>query len=134
MGFSPLAPTLTLHRRSRPRGRSSSGYCLRTCTTPVMMDIVKSHCGAYGAGVLVGLTESGKRPDFAVVTGVSIGAVMAPYAFLGPKYDDQLRESFLTLTSADVFEDAQRPDSLVDTWPLKDLLAKRVTPLESTSK
>ncbi len=84
--------------------------------------------GAYGAGVLVGLTESGKRPDFTVVTGVSIGAVMAPYAFLGPKYDDQLRESFLTLTSADVFEDAQRPDSLVDTWPLKDLLAKRVTP------
>jgi len=84
--------------------------------------------GAYGAGVLVGLTESGKRPDFTVVTGVSIGAVMAPYAFLGPKYDDQLRESFLTLTSADVFEDAQRPDSLVDTWPLKDLLARRVTP------
>jgi hypothetical protein len=84
--------------------------------------------GAYGAGVLVGLTESGKRPDFAVVTGVSIGAVMAPYAFLGPKYDGQLRESFLTLTSADVFEDAQRPDSLVDTWPLKDLLARRVTP------
>ena len=84
--------------------------------------------GAYGAGVLVGLSESGKRPEYAVVTGVSIGAVMAPYAFLGPSYDDKLRDSFLMLTSADVFEDAVRPDSLVDTWPLKDQLAKRVTP------
>jgi patatin-like phospholipase len=84
--------------------------------------------GAYGAGVLCGLSEAGKRPDFSVVTGVSIGAVMAPYAFLGQKYDDKLRDSFLNLTSADVFEDSTRPDSLVDTWPLKDSLAKRVTP------
>jgi len=84
--------------------------------------------GAYGAGVLYGLSQSGKRPDFSVVTGVSIGAMMAPYAFLGQKYDDELRDSFLDLTSADVFEDSQRPDSLVDTWPLKDTLAKRVTP------
>jgi len=84
--------------------------------------------GAYGAGVLVGLSQAGKRPDYAMVTGVSIGAVMAPYAFLGQKYDDKLRDSFLTLTSADVFEDAVRADSLVDTWPLKDQLAKRVTP------
>jgi Patatin-like phospholipase len=84
--------------------------------------------GAYGAGILVGLSETGKRPDFSVVTGVSIGAVMSPYAFLGQKYDNELRDSFLTLTSADVFEDAQRADSLVDTWPLRDLLAKRVTP------
>jgi hypothetical protein len=84
--------------------------------------------GAYGAGVLVGLSQAGKRPEFSVVTGVSIGAVMAPYAFLGAKYDDQLRDSFLNLTSADVFEDAVRPDSLVDTWPLKNSLAKRVTP------
>src|SRR5262245_43113404 len=83
--------------------------------------------GAYGAGVLVGLSQAGKRPDYAVVTGVSIGAVMAPYAFLGQKYDDKLRDSFLMLTSADVFEDAVRPDSLVDTWPLKEQLAKRVT-------
>jgi predicted acylesterase/phospholipase RssA len=84
--------------------------------------------GAYGAGVLVGLSEAGKRPDFTVVTGVSIGAVMAPYAFLGQKYDAVLRDSFLNLTSAEVFEDAQRSDALVDTWPLRDLLKKRVTP------
>jgi hypothetical protein len=84
--------------------------------------------GAYGAGVLCGWSETGKRPEFSVVTGVSIGALMAPYAFLGQKYDDQLRDGFLDLTSADVFEDAVRADSLVDTWPLKDLMVKRVTP------
>jgi hypothetical protein len=84
--------------------------------------------GAYGAGVLCGWSESGKRPQFSVVTGVSIGAVIAPYAFVGEKYNDQLRDTFLNLTSADVFEDAIRADSLVDTWPLKDQLARRVTP------
>src|SRR5262249_14492419 len=84
--------------------------------------------GAYGAGILCRWSTTGKRPDFSVVTGVSIGALMAPYAFLGQKYDDQLRDGFLTLTSADVFEDAMRADSLLDTWPLKDLMLKRVTP------
>lgn len=46
--------------------------------------------GAYGAGVLVGWTESGDRPEFDVVTGISTGALMATFAFLGPDYDDEL--------------------------------------------
>jgi Patatin-like phospholipase len=46
--------------------------------------------GAFGAGALVGLTLSGNRPQFAVVTGVSAGALIAPYAFLGPDWDHQL--------------------------------------------
>jgi predicted acylesterase/phospholipase RssA len=40
--------------------------------------------GAFGAGLLSGWTESGHRPAFNVVTGVSTGALMAPFAFLGP--------------------------------------------------
>ncbi|MDP3370702.1 MAG: patatin-like phospholipase family protein, partial [Brevundimonas sp.] len=47
--------------------------------------------GAYGAGVLTGWTESGTRPAFQVVTGVSTGALAAPFAFLGPEWDDELR-------------------------------------------
>lgn len=47
--------------------------------------------GAFGAGLLAGWTETGKRPRFEVVTGVSAGAVIAPFAFLGPKYDGYLR-------------------------------------------
>jgi hypothetical protein len=50
--------------------------------------------GAFGAGVLVGWTESGARPEFQVVTGVSTGALIAPFAFLGPDWDAKLKEAF----------------------------------------
>jgi len=50
--------------------------------------------GAYGAGVLVGWTEKGDRPEFEVVTGVSTGALMAPFAFIGPEGDAELTEAF----------------------------------------
>ena len=50
--------------------------------------------GAYGAGVLNGWTASGTRPEFTVVSGVSTGAMIAPFAFLGPSYDDMLRQLY----------------------------------------
>jgi predicted acylesterase/phospholipase RssA len=50
--------------------------------------------GAFGAGALVGLTNAGARPQFSVVTGVSAGALLAPYAFLGPEWDKQLTEAY----------------------------------------
>ena len=50
--------------------------------------------GAFGAGAVAGLTRSGTRPAFDVVTGVSAGALIAPYAFLGPAWDAQLLEAF----------------------------------------
>jgi predicted acylesterase/phospholipase RssA len=50
--------------------------------------------GAFGAGAVAGLTRSGSRPAFDVVTGVSAGALVAPYAFLGPAWDAQLLEAF----------------------------------------
>jgi len=51
--------------------------------------------GAYGAGVLAGLTKAGRRPDFAIVTGVSTGALIAPMAFLGPAWDERLTEAYV---------------------------------------
>ncbi|MHA6728630.1 patatin-like phospholipase family protein [Devosia sp. A369] len=54
--------------------------------------------GAYGAGYLVGWTDQGNRPEFEVVTGISVGAMMAPLAFLGPRYDARLQAAFSTLT------------------------------------
>jgi hypothetical protein len=51
--------------------------------------------GAYGAGVLTGLTKAGRRPDFAIVTGVSTGALIAPLAFLGSAWDDRLTEAYV---------------------------------------
>jgi predicted acylesterase/phospholipase RssA len=50
--------------------------------------------GAFGAGAIAGLTRSGARPEFDVVTGVSAGALVAPYAFLGSAWDAQLLEAF----------------------------------------
>jgi predicted acylesterase/phospholipase RssA len=50
--------------------------------------------GAFGAGALVGLTHAGARPKFSVVTGVSAGAFLAAYAFLGPEWDQQLIDSY----------------------------------------
>jgi predicted patatin/cPLA2 family phospholipase len=84
--------------------------------------------GAFSAGILNGWSAAGTRPDFEVVTGVSAGALLAPYAFLGPRYDDQMHSVFTTVTDADIFESASTASSLLNTWPLRELLAKLITP------
>jgi predicted acylesterase/phospholipase RssA len=61
--------------------------------------------GAFGAGVLTGWTESGKRPQFDVVTGVSTGALMSVPAFLGSRYDDLLRRSYTNVQNADIYRE-----------------------------
>jgi hypothetical protein len=83
--------------------------------------------GAFGAGVLTGWSQSGNRPEFAVVTGASIGSLIAPFAFLGSSYDEELQKNFTTTSAADVFEDRLTRDSLFDYWPLKRVIAQRVT-------
>ena len=50
--------------------------------------------GAFGAGFLAGLSDAGTRPEFSAVSGVSTGALIAPLAFLGPKYDGTLKEIY----------------------------------------
>jgi|TARA_R110002126_G_scaffold76017_17_gene190032 predicted patatin/cPLA2 family phospholipase len=57
--------------------------------------------GAYGASFLVGWTDKGGRPEFEVVTGISVGAMIAPMAFLGSDYDARLRTVFSSLTQKD---------------------------------
>jgi len=84
--------------------------------------------GAYAAGLLTGMSRAGNRPEFAVVTGASIGALIAPYAFLGARYDAQLEKQFTTITAGDIFEDRPTSDSLMDSWPLKRTIEDRVTP------
>src|SRR5437879_3301160 len=84
--------------------------------------------GAFGAGLLNGWSQSGKRPEFSVVTGVSTGSLMAPFAFIGATRDDGLKRAYTEYTAGDIFEDVKTPESLVDTWPLKRLIAKKATP------
>jgi len=83
--------------------------------------------GAFGAGLLTGLTAVGKRLDYAAVTGVSTGALMAPFAFAGPRYDEALRRAFTEVTAADIFEAGKTGESFVDSWPLRDFIAKEIT-------
>ena len=58
--------------------------------------------GAYGAGLLNGWTESGARPEFTIVSGVSTGALIAPFAFLGPAYDETLRQMYTSGDAQDL--------------------------------
>ncbi|MBL8866379.1 MAG: patatin-like phospholipase family protein [Gemmataceae bacterium] len=89
--------------------------------------------GAYSAGVLGGWTESGNRPSFDVVTGVSTGAIVAVFAFLGPKYDDTVRRFYTTVTDKDIYRKKPLPfallgDSLASSEPLKRGIERAVTP------
>lgn len=83
--------------------------------------------GAFGAGLLNGWTKAGTRPEFTLVTGTSTGALIAPFAFLGPKYNDALRDAYTTIGAIDVFEVGGKGESFLDTWPLRGVIAKRVT-------
>ncbi len=58
--------------------------------------------GAFGAGILSGWTDRGDRPEFEVVSGVSTGAIIAPFAFLGSDYDDDLEHFYTTITTDDI--------------------------------
>jgi hypothetical protein len=81
--------------------------------------------GAYGAGLLNGWSEAGTRPVFKVVTGISTGAIIAPFAFLGSKYDDRLKELYTKHSTKDVLR-IRFPfsNSLGSTRPLERLIAR----------
>ena len=85
--------------------------------------------GAFGAGLLNGWTAVGTRPTFKMVTGVSTGALIAPFAFLGSDYDAQLREVYTTMTPDKVYRvrgltAALFDDAMADTGPLAEIIAK----------
>jgi hypothetical protein len=87
--------------------------------------------GAFGAGLLVGWTKRGDRPRFEIVTGVSAGALIAPYAFLGPRYDAQLAELWTEFDAKMVFTPQVLAgllgaEALTDTKPLRELIARHV--------
>lgn len=83
--------------------------------------------GAFGAGVLVGWSETGNRPNFDVVTGVSTGALMATFAFLGPEKDPLLLRTYTQLSNKDVYKRRgvvgfAKNASLFDRGPLEAII------------
>jgi hypothetical protein len=87
--------------------------------------------GAFGVGVLYGWTEHGDRPEFNMVTGISTGALIAPFAFLGPQYDTLLRGCYTTTTTKDIVKMKSLltlpwREALADSQPLAKLVARQV--------
>lgn len=88
--------------------------------------------GAYGAGLLSGWSQSGKRPEFAIVTGVSTGALIAPLAFLGADQDATLERIFTTSSARDIYRTRFAPSiplspSAASTKPLARLIEAEMT-------
>jgi len=87
--------------------------------------------GAFGAGLLVGWTEHGDRPVFKLVTGISTGALIAPFAFAGPKYDPMLRDTYTQTTDKDIFKKryftaALWDDAMADTSPMAKTVGRYI--------
>ena len=89
--------------------------------------------GAFGAGILCGWSAAGSRPTFKIVTGISTGALIAPFAFAGADYDQILKQVYTSVETKDIvkfrfFTYTRRGlDSLADSSPLRGLIEKTVT-------
>lgn len=89
--------------------------------------------GAYSSGFLAGWSDTGTRPEFDVVTGVSTGALIAPLAFLGPEFDDRMQQLYTSIRAEDVFKirawvTIPFKDAVASSAPLRKLIESQVTP------
>jgi len=88
--------------------------------------------GAFGAGFLNGWSSAGTRPDFKLVTGISTGALIAPFAFLGSNFDSELKEVFTTTSTEDIlrvnniFKILFRSEALASSEPLENVVAQHI--------
>lgn len=106
---------------------------------PVMTYLALSggaYDGAFGAGLLKGWTQTGQRPKFALVSGVSTGALIAPFAFVGPSEDPRVEALFTKTNSDGIFESGIMTLlkgilgglSITTTTPLQTMIKRNVTP------
>ncbi len=102
---------------------------------PLSVDILAlsggGPAGAFAAGLLSGWSDEGTRPKFDLVTGISVGALIAPFAFVGPEYDETLKQLFTeeVATSAPVFAPLAALGGalgLVDTTPFREAIERHV--------
>jgi len=87
--------------------------------------------GAFGAGFLKGWSEAGTRPTFKIVSGISTGALIAPFAMLGSEYDGALQAAYTTVSASDIYTSksllgAYWRESLADNHPLEILVHETV--------
>lgn len=119
--------------------QSNQAYLAAHGEYPVMKYLALSggsYNGAFGAGVLKGWTQSGQRPDFALVSGVSTGALIAPFAFIGSSEDKRIEALFTQTNSDRIFESGfitlvrgvLGGLSVTKTTPLATMIEANVTP------
>lgn len=119
-----------------PAMKRAFGEEIAAGRTPVLDYLALSgggQWGAFGAGVLAAWTEAGTRPEFQGVSGVSTGAIIAPFAFLGPDYDATLREIYSLYATADLVEPTVLSgllsgSALSDTSRLGGIIERYMTP------
>ncbi|MCA3305895.1 MAG: patatin-like phospholipase family protein [Roseomonas sp.] len=120
-----------LEREARHLGLASGRDLRRLPPAHLLALSGGSDYGAFGAGVLVGWTETGTRPEFKLVTGVSTGALTAPLAFIGPSKDPVLREVYTGIGPDQIFRrrdwlSIPFSDSLTDTRPLLATISRHM--------
>ncbi len=129
-----LSPELQTDLEQSLRDESEEIYCKDEKGEPSYCSLALSGgggYGAFGAGYLNGWSASGTRPTFKVVTGISTGAIIAPFAFLGSDYDQALETGFTTITDDDIFVSKGisailGDESFMDSSPLAATIAKWV--------
>ena len=87
--------------------------------------------GAFTAGLLNGWSQTGNRPQFRLVTGISTGALIAPFAYLGKDYDPTLKKLYTSMKPSDIYRKRGRleglfADSMADSEPLYQLISEYV--------
>ena len=112
--------------------RASSKPAVPSPTKNILVISAGGIYGAHPAGVVAGWTETGTRPEFDVVTGVSTGASIGVFAFLGPAYDCELRRYYTTIGKEDLYRRRPFPfmlftESLADNTPMAKLIEEGIT-------
>ncbi len=129
----PTDPLVEIHRRAAhmpPIARDAKTINGRKLIDTLALSGGGSD-GAFGAGVLAGWTKRGDRPVFQVVTGVSAGAIIAPFAYLGPSEDDKLHTIWTQykedqVATPEIFSGLFGGPALTSTAPLQNLIANYV--------
>lgn len=136
---APTDLTTIIQRRIGQYQAANAGYYKAHGKYPDMSYLAISgggDNGAFAAGLLYGWTQAGDRPEFNIVTGVSTGALIASFAFLGSEYDEELKQVYTTLNSQNIFlktastiiDGLTGGMALADNTPLKNMIERQITP------
>ncbi|PTM42773.1 patatin-like phospholipase family protein [Bosea sp. 124] len=88
--------------------------------------------GAFSVGALKAWSDKGGRPEFDIVSGVSTGALIAPYAFLGRSYDKALVDLYTSGIAEKLVDMGFLPlgllgASLLKQEPLREMVERYLT-------